>query len=210
MNDASAGDPRSSGESAATVQRLFVLREQDLWPPASRHFMTFVELCALLWREKVTAISIVAAAIVLSITYALLATKWYQAEVVLSPVEDTTEQNLSGALGGIANIIGMNIGAGSVNSVESFAVLQSWDFIGQFIIDQNLVPVLFADKWDARTKRWNVSDPDAQPDVRMATKYFLTDVMNVQSDRETKLVTLDINWKDPVLAATWQTCSSSD
>ena len=201
MNDTSTVDTGSSVERPAILQRLYVLREQDVLQPASDQ-MSLLQLWLLLWREKMLVGSVIAAAIVLSVIYAFTATKWYQAEAVLSPVEDSTGQNLSGAFGGIASLIGVNLGEEN-SSVESFAVLQSWDFIGQFITDENLVPVLFADLWDPVTQRWKVADADAWPDVRMATKYFLTDVMSVQVDRETKLVTLDVDWKDPVLAAAW-------
>ena len=202
MNDRSSVEPETAVESAASVQRMYVLREQDLWQPPSGE-MTLAELWLLLWQEKLLVASVTAVAIVLSVIYALTATKWYQGEVVMAPVEESPESQLSGALSGIASLIGANVGQGTGNSVESYAVLQSREFIGQFITDQHLLPVLFADKWDARANRWKASDPNDQPDVRTAIKYFLTDVMSVQTDRETKLVTLDIDWTDPALAATW-------
>jgi uncharacterized protein involved in exopolysaccharide biosynthesis len=63
--------------------------------------------------------------------------------------------------------------------------------------------VLLADKWDARAGRWKESDPERQPDVRDAVKYFDKHVLSVDEDKRTALVTVTIEWKNAATAAAW-------
>jgi uncharacterized protein involved in exopolysaccharide biosynthesis len=75
--------------------------------------------------------------------------------------------------------------------------------VREFIEDEDLLPVLFADRWDAVAGKWDIDDPEAIPDVRDGVYYFDRNVRTVSDDRRTELVTLSIDWKDPVLAAEW-------
>jgi uncharacterized protein involved in exopolysaccharide biosynthesis len=72
-----------------------------------------------------------------------------------------------------------------------------------FIEDRGLLPVLLADDWDEAAGRWKETDPAKQPDMRDAIRYFDQNLRRVSEDTETSLVTLFIQWTDPVLAADW-------
>jgi uncharacterized protein involved in exopolysaccharide biosynthesis len=170
-------------------------------------------LIATLWKGRWLILACVLGFGLLSTAYALVATKWYVADVVLTPAPATTQRGLAGALGGLGASLGglggglgalagmAGISLGATNTAEPIGVLKSRDFARQFIEEQGLLHVLLYDKWDARTGRWKETDPT--PDVRDAIRYFEKHVLTVQEDKKTSLVTVSVEWKDPVAAAYW-------
>lgn len=134
--------------------------------------------------------------------YAFLGTKWYRAEVLLSPQEDDTKGRILGQFGGLASLAGIELGG--ARGVEPIAVLRSRAFARQFIAEEGLMPVLLADDWDKNRQSWK-GPKDGWPDERDAVKVFDEDVRHVIEDKKTGLVTLAIEWTDPVTAAKWAT-----
>jgi uncharacterized protein involved in exopolysaccharide biosynthesis len=61
-------------------------------------------------------------------------------------------------------------------------------------------PILYADDWDADNKRWQTSNP---PTPWKAYEEFMNGILSVSVDRNTSIVTIAIEWEDPVLAAAW-------
>ena len=160
-----------------------------------------VELWNIVWAGKWSIIGITFVFAVASVVYALTAKEWYRAEVLLAPAERTDVSSLPGQLGGLAALAGVNVGGG--DSVEAIATLLSRDFAGNCITDENLIPVLFADDWDADNQRWISDDPEAVPDIRDAIRTFHEDILRVDEDRGSGLVTVAVEWKDPDEAAAW-------
>lgn len=136
-----------------------------------------------------------------SVAYALLATEIYRAEVLLVPAKEQSSPLISGQLGGLAAMAGVDIGDG--NGVEAMAVLKSRKFARDLIQDLDLLPVLFESEWDAEGKQWLSADPDDVPDIRDGVKFFHKRVLKVGEERSTGLVTLAIEWTDPEIAAEW-------
>lgn len=171
--------------------------------PAQKDEITLTELATLLRQQLWLVIAITVAAAGLSIAYAKLATEWYRAEVLLIPAEQKNAglAGSLGALGGLAGIAGINLG--DDNSAEPIATLKSKEFIGAFIEDQQLLPVLFADDWDKVAKRWKGSDPKRWPDVRDGVRRFERRIQNVDEDPKSRLVMLTIEWTDAATAAKW-------
>jgi len=62
-----------------------------------------------------------------------------------------------------------------------------------------MLPILYANKWDAQTGQW-VGEP---PTLARAVKLFSNMVRQISEDRRTGIVTLGIVWKDRALAAEW-------
>ncbi len=83
------------------------------------------------------------------------------------------------------------------------AALHSRSFAADFITSQNLIPVLFADDWDATKGAWKDPDPKQQPDIRKAVEYFGEKVRTISEDSRTGTVTIGVQWKDAALAASW-------
>jgi uncharacterized protein involved in exopolysaccharide biosynthesis len=172
----------------------------------ARDEITLSELWNILWSEKWTVIAVSILAMIASVAYALLATQWWRAEVLLVPVSQkgTGVPDGLGALGGLAGLASIaGISLGDDDAAEPIAVLQSGDFTRSFVEEQKLLPVLFHDQWDASAGRWKGDDPKEWPDDRDAVRLFEKKIRQVDVDKQTGLVTLTIDWTDPVLAANW-------
>lgn len=165
-------------------------------------------LTALLWRGRWIILACVLGFAMLAVAYALLATESYTAEVVLTPAgAKNTQQGLSSQLEGLgvlAGIAGLGNIAGA-RTAEPIGVLKSRDFARQFIEEHGLLHVLLADKWDERRGRWKESNPRLQPDIRDAIAYFDKEVLHVDEDKKTGMVTIGVRWKDAAVAASWAT-----
>jgi uncharacterized protein involved in exopolysaccharide biosynthesis len=149
-------------------------------------------------------IGITALCVGLAALYAFTATSWYRAEVLLKLADPKSVQGLSGQLGGLEGLAGLaGINLGSDNTAEPIAVLTSREFTGNFITSQNLLPVLFAKKWDASAKRWKSSRARDQLDVRDGIRYFDKTLRTVTEDRKTKLIRMTVDWTDAETAAAW-------
>jgi uncharacterized protein involved in exopolysaccharide biosynthesis len=130
-------------------------------------------------------------------------TKIYRAEVLLVPVHDDSSplKSAMNGIGAIASLAGMDVGKGDDQTPEFVATLTSRVLVEQFIADNNLLPVLFDKRWDESAKKW-------LPGVRVPTEqdgfYTLTKgIMSVVEDKQTGLVTVRLDWKNPAQAASW-------
>jgi uncharacterized protein involved in exopolysaccharide biosynthesis len=199
-------NPRTEpGRSADAGDRvLLVVPAEEA--SRGRDVITLSELLGALWLEKWLVLAILLSAVVLSVVYALFATQWYRAEVVLVPVKQRPGAIMEslGALGGLSSLASLaGFEFGREDTAEPIAVLQSRDFTGTFIEDQNLLPVLFAKKWDAAVGTWKGDDPKEWPDIRDGVRFFDKKIRQVDEDKAAGLVTLTIEWTDPVAAANW-------
>lgn len=176
-------------------------RPHDARQDLSGDEIRLAELWDIVWSGKWRIIGVTFVFALLSVVYAISATEWFRAEVLLAPADERNASPLQNQLGGIAALAGMNIGSG--DSVEAVATLKSREFAREFIEERGLLTVFFADAWDAANQRWLVEDPGKQPDIRDAVRYFRDEMLRVNEDRATGLVTLAIEWTDPVLAAEW-------
>lgn len=136
--------------------------------------------------------------------YAFLAREQFRAEVQMLPASNKSADGLMsqlGNLGGLASLAGLTVGAG--NTAEPVAVLKSRELIRAFIAQNNLLPVLFHEEWDASTGKWRTSDPTKLPDLRDGVKKFDEHIMTVEEDKRTGLVVLAVEWENPRQAADW-------
>jgi uncharacterized protein involved in exopolysaccharide biosynthesis len=135
-------------------------------------------------------------------TAAFIMTPIFRATTVL--VAANTNQNSGalgalGQLGGIASLAGINVGSKASVTDEALAVLRSREFTERFIADENLMPRLFARKWNAADGTWK-GEP---PTPARAYRYFNERIRSVDQDKKTGLITLEIDWKNREEAAAW-------
>ena len=205
MNQQVSSDADRPGPSQAPERLVYVVPSDAMYGEQSE--TDLIALWGTLWQGRWMVITIAAVLTVIAIAYSLIADQWFRAQVLLAPADTKSMRGLSdqlgnlGALGGLASFAGINIGGD--NTAEPLAVLTSRDFTRAFITDQKLLPVLFAEDWDAKAGRWKGSDPDDWPDMHDAIKFFDEDIRYVKEDKKTKLITLTIEWKDPKVAAQW-------
>jgi uncharacterized protein involved in exopolysaccharide biosynthesis len=128
----------------------------------------------------------------------------YRAETLLVPVEQEKGDGLgalTGQLGDLAAIAGINFGSAKDKTAEFVAALNSRALSVSFIKEKNLMPILFASQWDATKKGWKTGrDP---PTDWQAFGLWDKTIRRVSVDRRSGLITLAIEWRDPALAASW-------
>jgi uncharacterized protein involved in exopolysaccharide biosynthesis len=166
--------------------------------------LDLVALSSRIWQGKWLIIGVTAAFTLSSAAVVLILPSWYRAEVLLAPVRAKSAADLAsplGSLGGLASLAGITTLGGSTS--EPLAVLESRDLARQFIEQQNLLPMIFARRWDAKLARWRPTDPKDWPDARDGVKYLIDKVRTVTEDKKSGLVTLTFEWKDAKTAADW-------
>ncbi len=142
-------------------------------------------------------------------TAALVLPKKYESLIVIAPVSTSAGSGQLGALGslasqfgGLASLTGLSAG-GDPKKSESIAVLQSGALTERFIETNNLLPVLYSDKWDPQKMRWRNDNPKKIPTLWKANQFFKKSIRTVTTETKTGLVTMSIAWKDPIDAAKW-------
>jgi uncharacterized protein involved in exopolysaccharide biosynthesis len=177
--------------------------------PYEEDEIDLLEYWNVIWKKRkfIFAASFLAA--VLAVGISLMMPNIYRAETLLAPMGGEESKggisSMLGGLGGLASLAGVSLG-GSSSVEENIAVLKSREFIWGFVKDEKLMPVLFADDWDNEKKQWKAEDKDDQPSLWDAWRLLVEDgVLAVNVDKDSGLVRLSIDWKDPELAADWVT-----
>lgn len=160
-----------------------------------------IDLLAL-WRVlahyKRVLLGVFLVGMLLATGVAFLSTPIYRAELVMAPVsqeESGKLSSLAGQFGGLASLAGVNLGSKG-NSVDKvLATLKSRAFLVPFLKQEmqrdNITP-LFASELTSEI-----------PSTLDIYKIFSEDVLDIRKDNKTGLVTLGVEWRDPVLAARW-------
>lgn len=180
---------------------VYVMPEHNFGAPSGE--INLRDLWEILWRGKWTIFAITAVFATVSVLFALASEEWYRAEAVLAPADERSTPSLGAQLGGLAALAGVSMGGG--NTAQAVATLRSRELAREFIEAHDLVTVFFADQWDDERGEWTGDDPMHWPDVRNAVKYFHDNILSLDQDRQTGLVTLAIEWKDANTAAMWVT-----
>lgn len=168
------------------------------------------ELVAVLWRGKWWIMLFTVIATLLAGTYAVLATPMFKSEAVLQMREDSGRSGgLGGQLGGLAALAGVSVGSGGSNQAFAKAYVRSRTFIQGFIEERDLLPVLYADRWDSAKNDWRPvtarfsSEPAPPPTAWHAYDRFTNDVFAISEDTKTGTQTWSVTWHEPDVAAEW-------
>lgn len=177
--------------------------------PLDRDEVPLAYVLRLVWRRKWLILGI---AVLFGLGAALAAAfspSKYESSIVLSPVTQSPNGGLTGTLsslasqfGGLASLAGISVG-NDTRKAETLAVLQSEALTERYIAENDLLPVLFADRWDPVRKRWRTQDATRIPTPWQANRLFEGRVRSVRIDAKTGLVTMTITWTDPKTAARW-------
>jgi uncharacterized protein involved in exopolysaccharide biosynthesis len=174
------------------------------WYDPPEQETSLLEIWDAIIRRKFTVILITLVTTGVALAAAFLMTPIYRAETLLAPVSDEQGaglQTLAGQFGDRTLLASTNIGRSGNSTEEAIATLKSRALTDAFVKQENLMPVLFTTKWDAEKHKWRVTDDI--PTHWDAFAKFDGDIRSVKLDERTGLVTLAIEWKDPVLAAKW-------
>jgi uncharacterized protein involved in exopolysaccharide biosynthesis len=166
------------------------------------------ELIRKVWDGKWLIVLITLLSSAMGVVYALLATEIYRAEALVQPRQESRTGGGLGALaaqfGGLADFAGVSLAGGSDRAV-AIATLKSRTLIESFIQERNLLPRMYEDAWDSQAKNWKNPDPRKIPTIWQAYNDFTGSIFKIAEDKKTGLVTVAVEWKDPVEAQEWVT-----
>jgi uncharacterized protein involved in exopolysaccharide biosynthesis len=187
-------ESKISGLPPGQAQYLVVLPPQD-----DMVSINMGSLLKLLWQRgwMILLSALIAGAAVAF--YVINKPNIYRASAVVavrSGDEGIGQSLARGQLGGLASLAGVNIGSGGGERSELVAGLTSRSLAEQFIREQKITPYLF---WDKRTREGNWKGP--APTMGEAVDRWLEDVLLVNEDRKTGLVSISVEHVDRALAA---------
>jgi uncharacterized protein involved in exopolysaccharide biosynthesis len=163
-----------------------------------------LELIRALLEAWKTIVGITIICVGLAVAYALNVPVVFKAETLLAPAteEDPSASSALSQFGGLAAMVGISIPSDS-NIDQVVATLKSRKFLRTYINQNNLIPVLFDDIWDADEQVWTVSSEEDEPTEQKAINHFKDNVLAISEPKKSELITLSISWKDPVVASQW-------
>ena len=181
-------------------------------------------LIIYLWSKKMWIIGIPFVVTLITAGWSLTISNTYLSDTVLSPTEEASGgglANLSGQLGGLASLAGISLGESSTDHVTiAMAILESRQFISRFVNKYELKDeIMAAQEWDEVTGELifdvNIYDPASQTwtrkpegnrpseptDLEVYEKF--RELLIVERDKATNLVTISIEFFSPDLAQIW-------
>lgn len=180
------------------------------------------ELFSAIWKGKWFIIAVTFVFAVGGVFYAKSLPDIYKSEALLAPVSDNSSLKLSGQLGGLAALAGMSFGgaSGGDKTVLAIEVLQSREFIGRVIDNNNLdVPLMAAVEWnreinkliidpeiyDVDSGKWirKVSPPyKPKPSAQEVYAKFIS-MLKVSQDKTSGMINVSVEFLSPFLAKQW-------
>ena len=147
------------------------------------------------------------AGLAMGVGVGFLTTPVYRVEVLLAPVQS---ERATGALGAVASqfgeltsLAGLSLPNLSNSRAVHLAQMTSRRFTQTFLATHNLLPLLYAKRWDKLQARWRTEEGIRPPTSDEAFVYFDRRIRKIRDDRKTGLITLSIEWRNRQQAADW-------
>lgn len=176
--------------------------KEDHSRPQSARFV-LSEFARIVFRRKWFVVVVAALCAAATAAASVFVPRTYEAITLIAPVTlqpgDSRAAGLGQVLSQVDGLVGFSIG-GNSKMAEVVAALQSEVLTEGYIRDNNLLPVLFASRWDAVKHAWKRGSP---PTLWEANRYFDTQVRHIATFPRSGLVSLTIAWPDARQAATW-------
>ena len=165
--------------------------------------ISITDILNILINYKIIILSFMVFSGVLSILYGLLSTPMYRSNLLMVPAQEVgagnNMQGFSGALGGLASLTGITVSDTDLDTAAALATLQSFTFTKNFIEENNLLPVLFPEKWDDADNNWRRGNTASFWEAHQR----LLEVMSVTTNKNTGIITVSIELSNANSAASW-------
>jgi uncharacterized protein involved in exopolysaccharide biosynthesis len=161
---------------------------------------------SLLLRHTRLFLSLTFSGAIAALAISYLFTPVFKADITLVPSDETLgldQNSLLGGFSGIASLVGAGVGGLGNKESEAIAILKSRGLVWSYMQANELLPILFANKWDPRARKWKSDKKNFVPTLADGYRVFDRDVRNVVENRKTNIITLFITWQDPKLAKEW-------
>lgn len=182
------------------------------------------ELFGILWHSRWLIIASALLAGILAAGISLQMPNIYRAQALLTPAEESRGGGLAalaGQFGGLASLAGVNIPEGEANKTTiAIEVLKSRAFAADFVRRREIaVPLMAGEKWDVKNnqliidpkrydvakQQWIVDETDSKSGSPTDWDIYekIVDIMKVERDKKTGLVTISLDFLSPSLAQQW-------
>jgi uncharacterized protein involved in exopolysaccharide biosynthesis len=128
-------------------------------------------------------------------TVTMLATK--------SPESSNGSGGIAGQVGGLAALAGINLQGDDSHLMGAAAYLRSKTLVMKFIETHDLMPVLYASRWDNNKHEWLPGWNGKIPTESSAVRKIRSSVIKIAEDKRSGLFTVSVDWRDPALAYRW-------
>jgi uncharacterized protein involved in exopolysaccharide biosynthesis len=165
--------------------------------------LSFADVVAEIRGRRLVYTVIALAILVAASLYAYLSRPVFRSEATIA-IESGSGPTQSGslALGGLASLAGLSFGAGS-RVAEIIATLKARGTALNFISRENIAGVLLHARWDPNRKIWVLSSGSHPVNAAYAYEVWNRQVLHISEDQRTNLVTVDVDWYNPHVAAEW-------
>jgi len=169
------------------------------YPPYEEDEINLLDMFIVLLKHKWMIFSVVFAAGIIAVIASLLMTNIYRSECTIAPIEQekaSLSSSLS-ALGGFGAMVASQVGIGGAGSLEKFGiVLKSRELTNDLVEKHKLMPVIFDDSWDEKTKTWKVEEPPTLQDAYKSMQGML----EIKPDKKNGVLKLGFLFPDPAVA----------
>lgn len=178
--------------------------------------INLLELIQVLWKGKITIISLTAFASIFAVVYSLSLPNIYESRALLAPVDSSS--SISGTLGsyrGLAGFTGINLpsSGSNANSEKAMQTIKSLSFFEKNILTNIFLPDLMAlESWssdtnivnyDERIYKKSTNSWVDEPSVQQAYKEFENKHLSIREDKNSDFITISIKHQSPFLAKQW-------
>lgn len=160
---------------------------------------TEVDIIRLIWRGRKILIGVWLGVVALVGLYLCFAERYYDEEVLVIPNQAAID--LIGR--GKKDILSLNplsgvLGKGQLTGVhaEAATILQSIHFLASFVKKENILPVLFADKWDESRHAWDLDADEVPPTPEAGARYFKKHLLDVQISANADEIRIIVTWNN--------------
>jgi LPS O-antigen subunit length determinant protein (WzzB/FepE family) len=181
------------------------------------------EFFSILWQAKFLIISTTFIASILVVLYALSIPNIYKSEAKLAPVSGNVSlSNISGQMGGLATLAGIDIPSSSNQDKSSiaFEVLKSRKFFEEFLESNDiLIPLMASNGWDKNSNKllinknvydvennkWLFDKDNPKKTQPTSQEAFITfsSLFSVNKDKLTGFFSIEMEHYSPHVAKEW-------
>lgn len=237
MSNQSKSSVQESSEEIKTPNTILSLEQmQKLLMVQGQHIknddINIIELCGVLKNKKLFISIVCTIFAIASIIFALSKPNIYKASVLVSPVSSSESSGglsaLAGQFGGLAGMAGISLGQGSADkTVVALEIIKSRTFIKHFIDKyQILIPLMAGKEWDPKSevlildsdvydevnKVWLKDENTNKEDIPTLWEAYrkFSKLLSVSQDKNTSIITLQLEFVSPVLVQKWLTWLVAD
>lgn len=173
----------------------YVMVEPD--PSVEEDEIDLLELMRTLLRAWKTIAGITISCTGLAFAYAIQVPEVFRSTTLLAPVqaEKNGVSSSLGQFGEFATMMGAQIPHNS-NVERVIATLESRKFLGLFIKNKNLMPILFEQDWDDIKQVWLIDPPPSEQNGISTLKNNLS----LEENTNSGLIILSVRWNNPQFA----------